>query len=662
MKLIPIKHAKVYVAVMVAISQQVMAAETAPEESVVVWGTSVASNSEYLGDQDMSLKQADHMSDLLRDIPGVDVGGTHSLTQRINVRSLGETDLDITLDGASQHANMFHHIGNLTLNPDILKSVDIQVGNNSVTQSALGGSVAFETKDGKELLRVGETFGTRIYGGVASNDNQQGSLTVYGMLSDDVDAMIYGNIVDRDNFEDGDGTETYGSAGKVSNALFKVGYEPSSQHRFELSYDMYRDSGDYNPRPDMSGAANQGLSSDLLIPTDYDRDTITASYQLSGAKHNGKVTLYSSETEITRDETVMDGVWPTNRVSLNSATNHNIGADTQFQSNFIIADLKNQFTYGLELSRQNSTSTYGGVEFMDETATSSAVFIEDRIYLVPSFSITAGLRYDNFKRDAETSDTSFNDVTWGLGADWDVNDHVSLFASARSLFKGPELSETFVKYQDVTYLEEGIKAETGINTQIGARYSQYFGAHVISSSATLFKTDIDDYIASTWENGGYTIENIGDAEIKGLEVSASYGYDAFLSKLSYSRSESNNTTTNTALLDGNGRSMDIGDSIALTLDYQADSINTIFGWTSTVVLEEDNVEAGSDIKEAYNTHDFYAQWAPSAFDGLQVTFGIDNVTDELYTSHASRTGTARGYTLDDYEPGRNYKLSASFQF
>ena len=58
MKLIPIKHAKVYVAVMVAISQQVMAAETAPEESVVVWGTSVASNSEYLGDQDMSLKQA----------------------------------------------------------------------------------------------------------------------------------------------------------------------------------------------------------------------------------------------------------------------------------------------------------------------------------------------------------------------------------------------------------------------------------------------------------------------------------------------------------------------------------------------------------------------------------------------------------------------------
>ncbi|KOO12197.1 hypothetical protein AKJ18_25200, partial [Vibrio xuii] len=101
----------------------------------------VSSNTDSLGAQDMSLKQADHMSDILRDIPGVDVGGTHSVNQRINIRGLGETDLDIRLDGASQHANMFHHVGNLTLNPDILKSADIQVGNNSVTQNGLGGSV-----------------------------------------------------------------------------------------------------------------------------------------------------------------------------------------------------------------------------------------------------------------------------------------------------------------------------------------------------------------------------------------------------------------------------------------------------------------------------------------------------------------------------------------
>jgi hemoglobin/transferrin/lactoferrin receptor protein len=657
-----IQYSKVCVAVMLAISHQTMADETQVMDELVVWGTSVSSSSEYLGDQDISLKQADHMSDLLRDLPGVDVGGTHSLTQRINIRSLGESDLDIRLDGASQHANMFHHIGNLTLNPDIIKSVDINVGNNSVTQSGIGGTVLFETKDGKDLLRADEQFGARVYGGYASNNSQQGSLTTYGMLNEKVDGMIYGNLVDRDNFEDGDGTETYGSAGQVSNMLFKVGFEPSSQHRFELSYDMYRDSGDYSPRPDMSGDANQAFSNALLIPTDYDRDTFTASYELLGSVHSGKVNLYVSTTEITRDETVMAGVWPTNRVSINTATNQNIGMNTQFESNTVLAGFDNQLTYGIDLMNQNSTSSYGGSKFMDENVLSSAVFFEDKFYFTSAFSITAGLRYDNFRRDAETSDKTFDDVTWALGTDWDITDNVTLFASTRSLFKGPELLETFIQYQDVTYLDDDIKAETGLNSEVGVRYAQRFGEHAFSANATLFQTNINDYIAETWESTAYIVENVGDAEIKGFELSATYGYDAFFAKASYSRSDSDNTTTGGPLLDANGRSMDIGDSISLGLDYEAESIDTLFGITSNFVLEEDNVEDGSAVKSAYNTHDLYVQWMPSQVDGLQVTFGIDNFTNELYTSHASRTGAGRGVTFDDYEPGRNYKLSAAYQF
>jgi len=244
-----------------------------------------------------------------------------------------------------------------------------------------------------------------------------------------------------------------------------------------------------------------------------------------------------------------------------------------------------------------------------------------------------------------------------------VTDSVSLFASARSLFKGPELLETFIQYQDVAYLDDDIKAETGLNSEVGIRYSEFFGEHSVSASATVFQTNIDDYITETYQDdGSYLIENIGDAEIKGFELSTSYGYDAFFTKLSYSRSDSDNTTTGGPLLDANGRSMDIGDSISLSLDYELTSFDLLVGWTSNFVLEEDNVEDDSAVKEAYNTHDLYAQWTPSSIEGLQLTFGIDNVTNELYTSHASRTGSARGYTLDDYEPGRNFKLSAAYQF
>ncbi len=88
---------------------------------------------------------------------------------------------------------------------------------------------------------------------------------MYGLLSDNVDAMLYSHYMSLDNFEDGDGNETFGAEGDVYNILGKIGFEPSDLHRFELSYDLYRDSGDYSPRPDMSGGANEGLSEDILL-------------------------------------------------------------------------------------------------------------------------------------------------------------------------------------------------------------------------------------------------------------------------------------------------------------------------------------------------------------------------------------------------------------
>ena len=57
-----------------------------PLEEIQVWGTWVWASSLSLGEEDVAIKQADHISDLLRPIPGVDVGGAHSLNQRITIR------------------------------------------------------------------------------------------------------------------------------------------------------------------------------------------------------------------------------------------------------------------------------------------------------------------------------------------------------------------------------------------------------------------------------------------------------------------------------------------------------------------------------------------------------------------------------------------------
>lgn len=660
----PNNKSVVYLALSAILSGGAFAQQEVQQEQVVVWGTKVSSDSESLTSDDLSLKQADHMSDLLRDIPGVDVGGTHSVNQRINIRGLGESDLDIRLDGASQHANMFHHIGSLTLNPDILKSADIQVGNNSVVSNGLGGAVYFETKNAKDLLRYDEQFGARIYGGFATNANQQGSVTVYSQLSERVDLMVYGHRISRDNFEDGQGYETLGADGETYNVLSKMGFEPVIGHRFQLSYDVYRDEGDYSPRPDMSGSANEELTNEDLIPTQYNRDTVTASYELDSENHKGKVVLYSSETEIDRDESVITGRWPGNRRSQNIATNRNVGANVKFQFDYGLFGLNNQITYGGDYIDQTSESEYGGYKFMEESTVSKAVFAENNLFLTEDWSVTTGLRYDNYQRKAVTSDQTFDDVTWSLGTQWDVTQDWTLFANARSLFKGPELLETFVRYQDVTFLASDIEAETGLNYQAGMKFDKRINDHFVGLNVTLFKTEIDDYISSEYDQvtGIETMRNTGDMEIEGFEISTSYAYELLSAKLSYSRSDTKDVTNGVPMPNSYGTSADMGDSFAFSVGYQADSIDTRFGWTSIVVLDEDNVMAGAEEKEGYDVHNMHAQWVPHQVPDLVVTFGVDNVFDEIYVSHASRIGTARGILTNDYEPGRNYKLSAAYQF
>ncbi|MDK9759644.1 TonB-dependent receptor, partial [Vibrio sp. D173a] len=199
-------------------------------------------------------------------------------------------------------------------------------------------------------------------------------------------------------------------------------------------------------------------------------------------------------------------------------------------------------TYGFDYMDKTSSAYYGSSKFMDESAISTALFVEDQFYFTDNFSVTAGLRFDDYQRKAETGTDDFDDVTWALATEWDVTQDWTLFASARSLFKGPELLESFIAYQDVAYLADDIKPETGLNTQGGVRFNKYIDDHFLGANVTVFQTDIDDYIVEAYQGATqtYLIYNLGDVEIKGFEASVSYGYDMFNSKLSYSRSDTTN--------------------------------------------------------------------------------------------------------------------------
>ena len=134
--------------------------------------------------------QASHLSDFLNVVPGVTVGGTSAVNQRIRVRGLDDTNLKVTIDGARQEGTLFYHMGDVTIDPDLLKQAEVSVGNNSVTlgNDALGGAVAFKTVDAADLLKPGQKIGAKLHAGYASNNDELlTSATVFAAPTDNID-------------------------------------------------------------------------------------------------------------------------------------------------------------------------------------------------------------------------------------------------------------------------------------------------------------------------------------------------------------------------------------------------------------------------------------------------------------------------------------------
>ena len=648
---------------LILMANNLNAQETTQLEEVSVWETQVVSSSLNLGENAIETKQADHLSDLLRDLPGVDVGGTHSINNRINIRGLQDENLDITLDGAKvQNANMFHHIGNLLINPDILKKADIQVGTNSVVSGSLGGSVAFETKDGKDMLDAGKDFGARISSTYNSNDSIGGSITGYGKVSQNTDFLVYHNYLNKNDWKDGAGLETFGSDGEVQNTLVKLGHNLSDTQRVSISYDTLTDEGDYSPRPDFGRAYNEARTGLYTYPTEYNRETITLKHELNlGDKLVLNSTVYTNENELERYEKLngVTAVRPGAKQGLLNGKVSTEGLTTKAQSSLKTGDILNTFTYGGLYDTQTSKVTWDGVKYGDdEKAKSGALYVENAVDFDNGLVLTPGVRYNHYDFDGVYGKIKDNKFTYGLASEYSLTDNLTLLASATTLYKGVEMVDVLAANRVYAPDTPDLKAETGINKEVGFTYNadNLLGTNSIGFSFKYFDTDIDDYIKTV----GYEMTNAGTLNLKGFESSFLYKLDKFSGLVTYAHSKTNYEET------GLSDSKEPGDSLSIGLDYKLLS-NLSIAWDSLFGFKQDDV-AGSEynIKDAYNVHDFTVNWKPKVIKNLTLIAGVDNIFDEAYISHISENRSflvgSNLVSTGDYEAGRNVKVTLAYKF
>lgn len=661
-------------------------------EEVEVWATEVRLGEGGLEGAALELRQADHVSDLLRHLPGVDVGGAHSLNQRITIRSLGDRNLRITIDGANQNTYMYHHMGNLQIHADILQSVDVAVGKNSVVNSGLGGAVRFETRQATDLLAPRQRFGARAQASYADNAGSGYSLAAYGLIGDQFDVLAYHNQVERDNYEVGggriraydgstvpgtDGT-VRGLEGEVQDTLLRFGWNPTDGQRIKLGYERYVDEGNYSYRPDMGLATDiaiaNSLSIPLLWPTEFSRDTFTLNHEIElGAGTTVRTAAFRNESNFWRDERGLAS-WTPDFATINEGDAQNTGLNV-LATTVLQGALEHRFTYGIEAIRYDTAYRVDGTELSTERSTGLSAFVEDAIALTERLTLTPGVRFDTFDVDATVIDDRFDEVTAALALEFRPIESIALRASGTQLFKAPELSEVFTGAGLYDEPNPELDPETGFNAEVGATYRYAaLGADEFVLSATYFHTRIDDYVYEYAETPSfYGRDNVGRMNIEGLEISASYEIGALRASANFSRSRSDlDAVAEYAALDGARIDREQGDTLALSLDYTFDAIDLALHYEALLV---DGMPAGLDLdgatednaKDSYSVHNVFARWYSRALPGFTVSLGVENLFDEYYASQSSRTGLSRHprfgqLYLQDYEPGRNLKGTLSYRF
>lgn len=624
--------------------------------------------SESLGYADVdsskiSLKQASLLSEVFRDIPGVYVGGTNGFNQKFFMRGVNDRAVNITIDGAKQKGNTFHHNADLLLDPELLKAAEVSVGVNSVTQGsgALGGSVAFKTIDASDMLEDGEVFGGKIKTGYASNnENWSQSLTLYGKVFDTVELLGYISNHSHKFGKSGDGYRV-GGDGSDFSSLLKATFKISDNQKLTLSYNRMKYDGLYPFRAEFGSVPKLNektglMESQALEDQDYKRDTYVLDYDLKQNDYlNLNLNLYKTEHKLIKQD--WDSGFETTGGKLQNGSKLNFGS------------LENALNYGIEYYKiENNTKHKTRPGNDNESANSLTLFLEDQIKF-GGFKLTPGVKYDKAELDSMNLENKkythdFDEFTYSLTAEYNFEFGLGLFAGYTELFRAPDPIEPiriwnmYNKYQ----ANPDLKPETGNNKEIGINFVK-----AVSDSTTLrflakyFETELENMISETYSEtkGGISSrQNVGNATTDGVEiVVGAYINDLSLSA-SYSKAETDYKQLQKLDKTSNIIGRDSGDKYTFNAEYYLHSIGVIAGWNSLFV---EKLTTATETKPSYSVHDIYATWSPNSgkLKGLELNLGVYNLFDKEYVSHTSRSTVS---TYRDPEPGRNIKATISYKF
>ena len=603
-----------------------------------------------------------------------------------------------------------------TFDFDGLSSLDVYKGADSTLfgSGALGGVIALRSLTPEDLLTDGKTLGGLVKGSYSSADESwRSNLALAGRYMDTW-FLVQGGYGQGHETETQGNVDTYGTTRSKANptdsdrynGLITIHQYVDGGHRFGLTGEIF------NREDDIDARTSSGVAA--YAPGDYrqteesERNRVSFDYKFTAPSRGGfideaEVIAYWQRVKLT---SIRDATRRTSPIGVYDQTNDieidAFGLNAQAVSSYRLAGIGNSLRYGAEAitdeTKQFSASVnncpavpipFSTCYFLhdnqadapDSKGRSLGLFAENEIgFLDGVLAVTPGLRFDWYEQKPEDNaayrnndnysgplaDNSDSKLSPKLLVEWHAASDLTLFAQWAQAFKAPNPSQLYLTFGSVgSYAIIGnpdLKPETSNGFELGARA----GDDLLGGKVTVFNNYYRNFIDqittadAQYPVGGITqYVNRSEVQIYGVEVSGQWSF-----------APGWKTWGSVAVQTGKDTSLDVHlNSVPplkaiLGLGYDTETWGAAA--SATLAASRDEVEnpatQGHLQRPGYEVFDLTGWWSPSFAPGIKLEAGVYNLFDETYWN-AIDIPDSITLPVDYYtEPGRNFRVSASYRF
>lgn len=598
---------------------------------------------------------ASSAADLLRHVPGLTLDGTGRTNgQDVNLRGYDRRGVLVLVDGVRQGTDT-GHLNSTFLDPALIKRIEIVRGPSALLygSGAMGGVIAYDTADAKDLLQAGQTSGYRVFGTAATGDHSLGmGASAFGR-TDTLDGLVAWSSRDRGDIPQGGGG-TAPNDESINNMLAKGSWQLDRAQSLSGSLRYYNNAAQEPKNP-------QTIEADDSSNPMTDRSTIQRDVQLGyhiapegNDWLNADARLYWSEARINAQNIDGTGEFRQQTTKGGKVENRTRLFADSFASHLL--------TYGGEYYRQEQEPSGATTGFPDASIDFSSGWIQDEITLrdLP-ITLLGGTRYDNYSGSSDGyEDVDADKWSSRAGITLSPADWLMLFGSYAQAFRAPTMGEM---YNDAKHFSIGrfytnywvpnpnLRPETNETQEygFGLRFDDlWLSDDALEFKASYFDTHAKDYISTTVDFAAATTMsyNVPNAKIWGWDVMAKYSASLFNLDVAYNRTRGKDTDT------GEYISSISPDTVSSKLDVPLAQSGFSVGWIGTFADRSTHVSSSYSHQPGYAVNDFYVSYqGQQALKGVTTTLVLGNAFDKEYWS-------PQGIPQD----GRNGKIFVSYQW